>query len=266
MRLKLLLSANNSGKIALNYNYSLSSAIYKLLHFGSPEFSQFLHNIGYNSNDKIYKLFTFSLKFESTRLVSDYLQLNSPLAYLYISSPLIDDFIKNFLVGSFEGKSFELYAEFIKTEFTIKEIELIPEPEFNDRNKFSLMSPLVLSTHAPYNNKNSQYYLRISDDIKIINQIFNNNLINKYSIVTGKDYTGPGVELNWDDEYISEANKKNKRLSKKVSIIKDYDSPIHIVGIFCPFYLTGDIELMKIGYESGFGEKNSMGFGMTFKD
>jgi CRISPR-associated endoribonuclease Cas6 len=30
-----------------------------------------------------------------------------------------------------------------------------------------------------------------------------------------------------------------------------------------PFTLKGDTELMKIGYEAGYGEKNSMGFGMA---
>ncbi|MBS3945861.1 MAG: CRISPR-associated endoribonuclease Cas6 [Melioribacter sp.] len=263
MRLLLKLSVNNSNKISLNYNYALSSAIYSLLKFGSPEFSSFLHQIGYKSDNKTYKLFTFTLKFESTQLTNNYLSFNSPKAYLYISSPMIDDFIKNFVIGTFEQKKIELYSDYIKTVFNIDEAELIPPPNFNENMYFKMISPMVLSTYKIIDGDNSQYFFRYDDDINEINRVFNQNLLNKYQAINNREYVGSGIKLSWDIDFAIQSLKKGKRLSKKVLINKDINNPIDVIGIFCPFNVSGDSKLTKLGYECGFGEKNSMGFGMV---
>jgi len=263
MRLKLSLRVVNSNKIALNYNYSLSSAIYKLLEFGSPEFSSFLHDLGYSIENKYYKLFTFSIKLEKTALDYNSLILISPKAELYITSPLIDDFIKNFVIGTFENRAIEIMSDNIFTKFNINQVEIIPEPTFSNQMHFKMMTPLVLSTYKLYSGRLNQYYFRYNDNIEEINRVFQQNLVNKYQVITKRTYSGNGIKISWDEKYIENATKKNKRLSKKVSIIKDIKNPIDIIGIYCPFKLEGDPELIKIGYEAGYGEKNSMGFGMV---
>lgn len=262
MRLKIKLKTNDS-YASLNHNYALSGAIYKLLQFGSSEFANFLHEKGFKQNGHAYKLFTFSLKYEKYEIQNGAIKLNSPTAYLYISSPLIDSFVKNFVLGTFSYQNVEIVSENISTRFKIISAELIPEPTFQSELKFKLSSPMVISQSKLFNGTLSPYYFRITDDIKEINRIFLNNLINKFEIVNKQKYDGVGVAMNWDEDYIQAAIKKQKRLSKKISILKDIHNPIEIIGINCPFALKGDIELMKIGYECGFGEKNSMGFGMA---
>lgn len=266
MRLFLKLRAKTSDNISFNYNYSLSAAIYKLLNFGSAEFSTFLHDIGYESNNKYYKFFTFALQLEKTTFNKKYLVLDSPNANLYISSPLVDDFIKNFVIGTFEKQTIEIYAEGIKTKFNIITTEILPEPIYSDEMYFKMITPMVLSTQVNYNDKLSTYYFRVDDDLKKLNKIFNQNLINKYEAIHNKKYEGKGTELTWDYDYLVKAAKSNKKLTKKVSIMKDYESPIEVVGMFCPFSLKGDIKLIKVGYESGFGSQNSMGFGLVYVD
>ncbi len=266
MRLKLKLTAKDSESIPLNYNHSLSAAIYNLLKLGSNEFAHFLHEIGYKASSKTYKLFTFALKFESTVLSGSRLQFKSPAAYLYVSSPLIDDFIKNFVIGTFEQQTIELFTEFTKTKFIINQAEIIPTPMFQEQMHFSLVSPLVLSINKIIGGSALQYYFRYDDDINEMNRIFQKNLMNKYEAITNTNYIGRGVKFTWDEDYITSAIKKRKRLSKKISITKEITNPIEIIGIFCPFNIEGDPELMKVGYESGFGEKNSMGFGMAYAD
>jgi CRISPR-associated endoribonuclease Cas6 len=263
MRLKIKLNAKDSDSISLNYNYSLSAAIYKLLKLGSEEFASFLHEIGYKSNKKTYKLFTFALKFESTVLTGNRLQLKSPVAYLYISSPLIEDFIKNFIIGTFEQQTIEIYSGFTKTKFIINQAEITPPPVFHDEMNFTLITPMVLSINKIINGTAVQYYFRYDDDIDEMNRVFKKNLTNKYEAITNSIYNGEGVKFKWDEDYIDKALRKGKRLSKKVSITKDIKNPIDVVGIFCPFNTNGDPELIKVGYECGFGEKNSMGFGMA---
>ena len=264
MRLLLKLSVNSSNKISLNYNYALSSAIYSLLKFGSPEFSEFLHKIGYKSSNKTYKLFTFSLKLESTQLFNNHLILKSPKAYLYISSPVIEDCIRNFVIGTFHKQQIEIYSEFIKTVFNIDQAELIPTPAISEKMYFKMLTPLVLSTHVSNNDLTERYFLRYNDDINETNRILNQNLVNKYQAINNHSYSSEGVQIDWDHDFAIQSIIKGKRLSKKITITKDLDNPIDVIGIFCPFTINGDPELISIGYECGFGEKNSMGFGMVY--
>jgi len=242
------------------------AAVYKLLGLGSTEFAAFLHNSGYKLNGQKFKLFTFSLKPENAHLFDNSLSLQSPHAKLYLSSTLTDKFFKNLLIGSFEQQRIEIFSENIKTVFLIKNVELLLEENFADKNYFKLASPLVLSKKTNLNGNDSKYYFRVEDSIDEINLILNNNLNKKYEVIFNKPYQGNGVSLAWDKDYIESAKRKGKRLSKKTSILKDINNPIEVIGIYCPFYLEGDAELIKVGYDCGFGENNSLGFGMAFID
>ena len=263
MRLALTLKPVNSKLISANYNYSLSSAIYKLLKFGSPDFSAFLHDKGFVLNERQYKLFTFALRLGKIKIFNNVFHIEQNRIKLYISSPKIEDFVKNFVIGTFKFKKIELLANNTLSDLLIEQAELVPEPNFYGKMRFLLLSPLVLTSVKERNGVMRQYFYRYNDDIKELEEKLNNNLINKYKLINGKDYTGNGVEFNWDMDYINNKIKKGKRISKRVLITREIDNPISIIGMEAPFYLKGDNELIKIGYDCGFGEKNSMGFGMA---
>ncbi|MBL1215633.1 MAG: CRISPR-associated endoribonuclease Cas6 [Ignavibacteriae bacterium] len=264
MRLRIKLRAVNSiSELSINHHYQLSAAIYNLLQFGSKEFSAFLHEIGFKQNGRTYKLFNFALRFEKVWIERNKFILRSPVVYLYITSPLVESFIKNFLIGTFEEQKLEIYSDYIKTEFIIDQAELIPIPDFNYDTKFIMLSPMVLSTLADYKGKRSQYFYRYNDNIKEINRVLNGNLANKFKAVHNKKYSGEGITIAWDENYVKKKISSGKSLAKKFSITKDEFNPIDIIGIEAPFSLKGDTALMEIGYQCGFGEKNSMGFGMA---
>jgi CRISPR-associated endoribonuclease Cas6 len=263
MRLVIKLKSIVPTAIPVNYNYPLSSAIYNLLRFGSPEFTEFLHNTGYIYNNKTYKLFTFALKFENAIIrKSDSFGRNlsfilkSPEATLYISSPMIDTFIQNFVLGTFEKQSLIINSEFSSARFEISSVESLPEIQITDRMKFSLLSPLVLSTKRNHNGQLKQYYLR-TDDKDEINRVLTQNLINKYKLVYNKEIDAEELKLDWDKTYLN----SHERVTKKITIKEASKVPIDIIGIQAPFTLSGNPELIRIGYAAGFGEKNSMGFG-----
>jgi len=263
MRLKFTLKAVDNSPLSINYNYALSSAIYNLLRFGSPEFSQFLHSKGFQLEGKSFKLFSFALRLQEYKVVDTTLHLTSPLAILFVSSPLIDDFIKNLVIGSFKNQRIEIYAEYQKTVFYIEQVELIPDPLFTQSINFDMVTPLVLTIKKEHQGLFKPYYLRYDDDIKLINSCLSNNLVNKFRLLYNKDYAGEGVSIIWDEAFIQDSLRKNKRLSKKITITKFESRPIDIVGINIPFSISGDTELINIGYNAGFGEKNSMGFGLV---
>ena len=262
MRLVLQLHTNDK-HLPTNYNYYLSAAIYKLLKLGSPEFSEFLHTKGYELNGKKYKLFSYALRFERMRIDQSKITILAPAVKLCVSSPIVDDFIQNFVFGTFQNQQIEIADHTIRTKFSITQVESLPEVEFHESNCFKLLSPLVLSTKRENGNELSQYFLRFNDDISEINRVLNLNLKHKYELIYKKQYDGTDLQLVWDDTYISKKLKENKRLTKKISIFKDGIRPVEIIANEVPFSLSGNKELIKVGYDCGFGEKNSMGFGLS---
>lgn len=266
MRLKISLRCDENSFLTLNYFYPLSAAVYNLLRFGSPEFSSFLHDIGYKLNGKSYKLFNFALRFEHFKIQNSSIKLLSPSAYLLISSPLVDDFIQNFVIGTFESQKIEITSPTTKTIFSINQVESLPGINFQDEMKFELLSPMILSTKKIHNGKLKQYYLRYYDDIDELNRVLNDNLKNKYETATGNNAEDKELLFSWDQAFIKKADSKNKRLTKKQTIKEGTPEETQVIGNLIPFAIKGDIDLIKVGYECGFGEKNSLGFGYTDLD
>ncbi len=257
MRLKLTLRARGK-QVGADYFYPLSSAIYRLLRLNAPDFTSFLHDTGFQLAGKKYKLFVFALKFRKIRFSGNNISLLAPEAELFISTPLIDDFIKNFVVGALNRQN----LFFAGADFDIELIESLPDPAFRDEMKFRLLSPLVLSTKRENKGKMRPYYYRYDDPPDDLNRAITGNLANKYTLIFKRQYDGPPLSLHWDQRYINDKLEHKKRITNKQKITADPGNPIEIIGNIAPFTLKGDPNLIKTGYISGFGEKNSMGFGM----
>lgn len=266
MRLKITLRNKTPGLLPFNYYYPLSAAVYKLLRFGSPEFASFLHDMGYNHYGKKYKLFTFALRFEKYKSEKSFIRLQSDNAYLYITSPLVDKFIQNFVVGTFESQNIEIGVNGSKTVFSISQVESLPEIEFKNEMKFRLLSPMVLSTKREMNSKLMPYYFRCNDDPAEMNRVFANNLKNKFMLLTGNSAEGKEISFEWDTEYIRLVESKGKRTTRKETIKEGTPEQTEVIGNLVPFIVRGDVELIKAGYECGYGEKNSLGFGFAEAD
>lgn len=260
MRIKLRLDLTNCKSLPFNYNYYFSSLIYKLLGLSSKEFATQLHDEGYKLEGKTYKLFTFALRFESILPHYNYLELLSPRVDFFISSP-IEDFINYLISAILKNRNLKVIIADSEVTAKIVKIEICKEVIFFNSSYFRLLSPLVLSTKRQINGNLCTYYLRYTDSIEEVNRILNINLKNKFAVVN--NYLPRNtVSLIWDNDYINKRLSENKYLSSKVTI--DIQSrAIDVVGMKIPFTLTGDVELIKTGYECGFGEKNSMGFGMA---
>lgn len=263
MRLKLDLKIDGNNKIPLNHNYVLSSAIYNFLRLGSREFSEFLHSKGYKTNGKSYKLFTFALRFKIDKVEGEYAILGSDRLNLYISSPLIDEFVKNFILGTFNQGEIVLYHNRETYLLQIEQMEEVPMKGFSGVTLFNPISPLVLSTKIAKNNRLVTHFLEYYEDINEINRILNSNLMNKYELINSKKYEGVDVKFSWDNEFIQKHSRDKRKLTRLVKIIKTDTPVINIIGNMIPFSLEGPEELVNVGYEAGFGEKNSMGFGMA---
>jgi CRISPR-associated endoribonuclease Cas6 len=118
--------------------------------------------------------------------------------------------------------------------------------------KFSLLSPMVVSTLRE--NETTAYYIR-PEESEAFSEGVRKNLIVKYQTLFGKLPENDDLKLTFDQDYI---NKKNGKISKLIRIRET-----QIKGVMAPFSMRGSKELIWLGYECGFGEKNSMGFGMA---
>ena len=73
MRFKInLFRESQEARLPINYQYGLSSLIYKTIDKANSEFSTFLHQQGYLAYGKNFRLFTFSrLSFDSHKVIRE---------------------------------------------------------------------------------------------------------------------------------------------------------------------------------------------------
>jgi len=258
MRFILELESVYGRELGYNYQYPLSAAIYKMLRLSSKEFSESLHDTGYQLHSKTYKLFTFALDIPKAKPTRSGIFMPTRKAYLTVSAADEGMFMEHFLNGAVVSTAFEIHTETGFVKFQVNGLTAEGTPEFKTNEHFRLMSPLVLSKRIEFQGRESQYYLR-PEDTEEINRILQQNLMNKYQVVHGKEFK-PTVDLKlvWDEEYLN----RNKRITKKITIPANNNN-IEIIGTQAPFTITADPELLEIGYDCGFGEKNSMGFGLV---
>lgn len=126
MRLHLTLATDNvQPVIPLNYQYPLSSAIYRVLQQGNAPYADFLHNDGYGINGKRFKLFTFSDLRVPFRVAGDRMLLTGREASLIICFQL-PDAAEHFIRGLFMNQQLDIADCFSKTGFTVQQAELLP--------------------------------------------------------------------------------------------------------------------------------------------
>lgn len=251
--------------VPINYQYPLSAAIYKILSGGSTEYSQWLHNNGYLSpTHKPLKLFVFSKLFVARKNRS--IQNNSmkiynfPMCSLYISSPMLEDFIQNFVVGLFSDQKIEIGGKHSVGRFNIEQVETIPIPDFNETQLFTCMSPMTISTAKEDPNDHYEHYIRPSEDN--FSEALRKNLIAKYRTIHKKEPSNDNLEFKIDAEYFHRKGG-DEGISKLITIKEGAPEETQVKAFETPFSLTGSKELKTVAYECGIGQRNSMGFGMV---
>jgi CRISPR-associated endoribonuclease Cas6 len=129
--------------------------------------------------------------------------------------------------------------------------ELVLAPEFKERMAFRALSPMTETIRA---GEQHPSFLSLADDWS---EIMQRNLLRKYEVLFGRQPDDTRLTFSWDKDYIASAERRGKRLS----VLRDIRGT-KIRGWLAPFVVEGSRELIELGYEAGFGARNSMGFGM----
>lgn len=264
MRLKLtLLPLAPRTSVPINYNYPLASAIYKLLAQASPEYAAWLHEKGYRSPaDRTLKLFTFSrLNIPQAILQGITIRAGDARPWLlHISSPMDEEFVQNFVLGLFQQQTLEIGGPSAVGRFLIEQIEALALPEFTENMRGKALSPIVVSTMREHHGKLRPYYYR-ADDTEL-GEAVRRNLLQKYETIHGQAPADDRLVFSIDHGYLSRKGGPEK-VSKLMTIKEGQPEETQIRGFMSPFTLMGNPELMRVAWECGIGDHNSMGCGMV---
>jgi CRISPR-associated endoribonuclease Cas6 len=247
--MKLTLTAlKRATLLPLNYQYAVASLIYTTLGNASAEFASRLHDEGYSTEGRRFKLFTFSrLAPRRSRTAGDQLLLEDPTVSLQISSP-VGDFIEHFVTGLFQSETFNIAG----AHFKLEQAETLPAPTLISRMSFRALSPITETIGEGHKHPR---FLSPEDDWS---EIMQRNLLRKYRALYGRDPSDTQLRWTWDHPYLAEAARRGRR----ASVLTDINGT-KIRGWLAPFTVEGSPELIEIGYEAGYGSRNSMGFGMA---
>ncbi len=239
MRIKINLISKVGVSIPFDYNYNI------YLYFRKVLFDYFKINkpkfiIRYKNN---FPDFTFSqLMIPKREIEPGFIKIKSDYFSIFVSS-IDNKFIEYLTKALYTRKEFQIFDK----SFKIRKIDIIEEPEFTSPMKFKMISPLFLA------KKEGKKVRFIRPEDSDLNECFGIELIkNKKKHFTGK-IDQNAIKFSIDQNYM----EKNKRMSRFFTIRN-----VNYKTILAPFFLEGDIELIKFAYESGIGSKTHYGFGM----
>lgn len=256
MRFKLTLDrADHQRFIPINYQYELSSAIYRVIERGSKDFSSFLHEEGYRLGKKPFRLFTFSRVFLDKQRVhvnQGRIEHLGVKAVLYVSF-LIDQAAEEFIKGLFLGQQFFLGDQISGVNYEVSKIEAATPVHFQRNMHYRCLSPILIKEKRAGGGEN---YLDPSHPR--YGELVVQNLISKWAAQAMAGVEQRGVSFQ-DLDYRFEPVGKVYKNGVVIKQMTPQESKL--IGYSFEFILDAAEELHEIGYFSGFGHLNSQGFG-----
>ena len=242
LRLQLC-SGEKNHLLPINYQYELSAAIYRILSQSDDAYATWLHENGFEVDNKKFKLFTFSnLQIPRYEIDKEQgrLKILSDEVFLKIGF-LPDRSTKEFIKGVFNKQCFSIGDRVSKVDFIVRDIELFSEEKFSEIETFRTLSPVVVSLR---NDVGRHEYIR-PDHPSYMKGIIT-GLKSRYRAYYGKDYEG---------DFACAFRLLDNPKSSLIKIKADTPQQTYVRGYRYRFTLSLPAPLMQIAYESGFGEK-----------
>jgi len=232
-------------ELPVNYNHIMQSFILQLI--DDAEYRRFIHDEGYKHSTRSYKLFTFSA-FVGDFVLDRHRKIItfSKNAVLSISS-CNEDLIRYCA----DSLLFKDYFQLLSQKIYVKKLDYESEKIEDREITVKTLSPItVYSTIDDGLRKRTVYFSPHDSQFSVL---VGENLIHKYFAFHGTDESAC---LNRDIKIFP---KEEKSLRKVVTRYKNFV----IEAWNGVFVIQGDPALLQIGYDAGFGSKNSQGFGLV---
>lgn len=254
MRFKLCLRAlHKPALLPFNYQYPLSAAIYKIIEQADAQFSAFLHDTGYRTGNKSFKLFTFSDIKTPFRNLGDRMQLLTGEAELIVCF-YMPQAAENFIKGLFINQQLEIADFKSKATFLITHIESLAERAVAP-NKILLqpLSPLVVGRK----NERGHYDYRSPQDADFAEYLYY-NWMEKCAAV------GLPVAVGDEEpEICIEALLLNHPPQQRLITIKGGTEAETKIRGYTKFRLavSAPVEMLEVALGAGLGLHNAQGMG-----
>lgn len=251
MELNLTLSLVKGNLLPINYQYELSSWIYKVIQRADEQYSTFLHEKGFVADGRSFKLFTFSqLDLRPYEISGNYIRLLGKEASLNVRFH-VDSSLEHFIRGLFMEQRFGLGDRHHVVGFEVTAVETAAPLIFQPTMHYQCLSPVCVSRLR--RNDGSAEYLSPQD--AGYGRLLIRNLQRKaHALEKAGDREEPGA-TEFSFRLLNTPRKKGIHI--KANTLQH----TQVVGYLFHFELTAPVELHEVGYYAGFGEKNSMGFG-----
>lgn len=240
MRLRISLKTlNDDYLIPYNYSHILSAIIYRKI--ADLNLASDLHA------SKDFKHFTFSqINVPRRKPSRNGIISRDGRFHFYISSP--HDYLIQSMV---EGYLDDPQIIFRGDNIMVEQVELLKQPNFkkNSPVKMKTLSPVI----ARIKREDDRIWDLNPGDLRFYTAL-QQNLIKKYnSFYADSNYNG--------DEYVKIVPEMDSVKRKRITVDKN-GTQTHHRAYLMHFEVEADERLVKFAYDSGLGEKNSMGFGM----
>ncbi|SHI81988.1 CRISPR-associated endoribonuclease Cas6 [Lutispora thermophila] len=235
MQIRVSFTSENDIVLPIHYNNIVQAFIYDNI---DKNLSNFLHDKGYISNSRAFKMFSFSRIIGKSMIKEDKINFGTKIQII-ASSPL-DDFCKSIANNMLQSNYLFIGKNSIRTE----QIEINNQLVTEDKIVVNTLSPIVVYSTLlkPDNRKYTCYFMPREPDF---NRLIRDNLIKKYNALTNE-------RIESDIEVIPLGPVKQNLTYYKGTIIK---------GASGKFLIKGNKKLLQMGVDAGFGSKNSQGFG-----
>jgi CRISPR-associated endoribonuclease Cas6 len=226
---------------SLSYHHHIQGMIYKLLSSNS-DYSDFLHEGGYENGGRSFKLFTFSSLRGPKTIRKDYVYFPD---FVFLDVRSVSDVFTDCLVAELNSRG---QVEIMGNNLPVHDIR-IAEPSIDEgRIPVSFLSPVT--AHVTDAETNKTEFLTPFDPR--FEKHIDMNFRRKYGAYYGQQ---PATGISLEAQTI-------RQRDKYVTWFKnDY-----IVAWRGEYELKGDPEHLTFLYYAGLGARNSAGFGMFTKE
>jgi CRISPR-associated endoribonuclease Cas6 len=246
-------------------HHQLQAFIYERVGAVNPALAQAVHDHGWpeQGSAKRFKLFVFSIPEapRGFRFQGDDKVFDSGTVFWQIASPQT-----KFMTALIAGLAIQKDMRIGHTHFAVKDVQIVPPPVFTSGMRFIALSPLVASVAEKRpDGRRIKSYLRNEPAFALA---IASNLLQKYAALYGHAPDDSAFEFAFDREYLQHAGgfdsrKVTRMITFATSRPDGFPERIQIRGIQAPFFVRGNPALIETGWECGFGEANSQGFGMA---
>lgn len=257
MRFLISLHVKRGSVLPINYQYPLSSWIYKCINRADSEFAAFLHAQGYQGTraGKAFKFFTFSkLNIPKREVYQDRIIIKSQVVSFTLSF-LVEQAAEKFITGVFQHQHAGIGDKQSQVDFEVGSIEARPVP-VKEALLIKTISPVVVSRPQLTRGKLSALFMSPEDEE--YSHYFIQNLIRKYESYAA--FTGNSISAD-HLQNLSWTLQAGGVRSSLQTIKANTPAETKVKGYNYTFKITAPPPLMRIGLLAGFGEKNSLGFG-----